>query len=115
MNQLFHIGIPKSGTTTLQKTLQNDPRIHLTHFNSFFGYGKNSESYLKDNLVGKIRKRLKYWVALTISAKNKEDFFNLNTVAGYSKLLEEFRNTNKMLISLGLIDDLVLKKYKYPL
>jgi Sulfotransferase domain len=30
MQRIFHIGIPKSGTTTIQKTLQNDERIVLT-------------------------------------------------------------------------------------
>jgi Sulfotransferase domain len=30
MQRIFHIGIPKSGTTTIQETLQNDERIVLT-------------------------------------------------------------------------------------
>lgn len=33
--KVFHIGIPKSGTTTVQKTLANDPRIQLTRTGKF--------------------------------------------------------------------------------
>lgn len=35
--QYFHIGVPKSGTTTLQRALGDDPRIHVArsrHFNT---------------------------------------------------------------------------------
>lgn len=37
MYQLFHIGIPKSGTTSVQKTLNNDPRIHVSRSRFFTG------------------------------------------------------------------------------
>ena len=35
MTKIFHIGIPKSGTTTIQSILENDERITLTRSNFF--------------------------------------------------------------------------------
>ncbi|OAB75739.1 sulfotransferase domain-containing protein [Cochleicola gelatinilyticus] len=35
--RLFHIGIPKSGTTSVQQTLQNDPRLHVSRSRFFTG------------------------------------------------------------------------------
>lgn len=39
MSKIFHIGIPKSGTTTIQTFLENDERVALTR-STFFTTSK---------------------------------------------------------------------------
>jgi len=54
MQRIFHIGIPKSGTTTIQGTLQNDERIVLTRsrfLTSSDWWINKPETYKDDELV----------------------------------------------------------------
>lgn len=104
MQDVFHIGIPKSGTTTIQHTLYSDDRIKVSRSRFFTS---------KD-----------WWLVDTKKRNNKKVVIESNEtlISGgfqkvkFSQVVERIYNTNpcaKIIVTIREQEDAILSMYKY--
>jgi hypothetical protein len=104
LNKIFHIGIPKSGTTTIQSFLENDERINLTRstFFSTSSWWINKEEKLKEDKVN-----IESNETLITSGFNKVKFSQvLNRIA-------KIHPNAKVIVTIRRQEDAILSMYKY--
>ena len=91
----------------------DDQLYTLARWNRFSIAKNDASSPLGSKSFHRTEQRIKKGLVRRFSRKCPELFFDLDTVEGYSELKEEFRNTNKTLVDLGLADSSQLEQYGY--
>lgn len=104
MSRFIHIGIPKSGTTTVQKSFLNDPRIILTR-STFYNA---SNWWLKPPNQTKANKVILESNETLISGGfNKVKFFQV------VERIHKFNKNAHIIITIRKQDDAIISMFKY--
>ena len=99
---------PQNINSLTENQLYTLSRLNLWSLNK-----ANSEQSLTFKKTRSLEKKIKSIIVKVIKFKCPKTFFNIKVVNGYESLQEDYRNSNKLLVDLGFIEESQLKAYNY--